>query len=148
MKKPFIKNYIDTKAFQNYRTWEIPVSTFNSNPITYQICYISLEKNKAAKALRLQAIPINTIAYEYADEIQLKDNEVILAVEINTHNRLDLTHKPDYDRYIKMVSNGLRLSNDIPLIKAIEMDEDTGHYRVVYKVRNNSCIRYVNRLRR
>ena len=51
-------------------------------------------EEKTQKAVIEKAVPINTRAYEYIDEVPVKQNEVILG-GIDTANMLDLTHKSE-----------------------------------------------------
>lgn len=123
---------------------EIPVSSPNSN--TSQICYIALSKDKAIKALKEQAIPTKTIAYEYMDEVVTKTGEVKLAIEIEISYMLDLTHKPDYEEYIKSKINGTPINNNISLIRKVVMNTETNQFKVVYIILNNSCIKRVHKI--
>lgn len=137
----------DGTIFPKYDSWEeIPVSnlTFNSN--TSQICYISIQKDKAITALKEQAIPVKMIAYEYIDEITTKADEVKLAIEIETKHMLDLTHKPDYEEYIKNKINKTPINSSISLIRKVIMNNDTNQFKVVYIILNNLCIKGVKKV--
>jgi len=98
----------------------------------------TITKKAAVKALNNKAIPVNTIAYEYIDAIRLKEGNVIIAVEIETNNMIDLTHKSDYMDFINH-----RISNEASLIRRITMDNTIGLLQVAYLIKNNSCIRDV-----
>ena len=78
----FTQQLMDDIMFPTYNTWEeIPMSKIEFNSRTSQICYIKLPQREAVEAIKTQAIPVNTKAYEYPDEIDLKQNEEVLAIE-------------------------------------------------------------------
>lgn len=133
----------------SYKSWEeIPVSklTFNSN--TSQICFIALDKDAAIDAINLQAIPKNTVAYEYMDEVPKRDGKVILAVEIDTANMLDMTHRPDYIKYMRgRIDKNKGLIKDVSIIRRVTIDMDINQYKIVYIVLNNSSIKKVDKVR-
>lgn len=136
----------DDTIFPKYDSWEeIPVSnlTFNSN--TSQICYISIQKDKAITALKEQAIPIKMIAYEYIDEVTTKADEVKLAIEIETKHMLDLTHKPDYKEYIKNKINETPLR--VSLMRKVILSNDINQFKIVYIILNNSCIKGIYKIK-
>lgn len=104
-----------------YKSWEeIPVSTLQFNGKTAQIVYVALSREEALKAINTQSLPVKTLAYEYRENINLKDNQVIIGVAIDTKNMLDATNikelshimKSDLDVYIK--------ENNVSLIRKIE----------------------------
>lgn len=137
----------DDTIFPTYNSWEeIPVSNLTFNSTTSQICYIALSKDRAVKALKEQAIPTKIVAYEYLDEVITKADEVKLAIEIETKHMLDLTHKPDYEEYIKNKISGTPINSSISLIRKVIMNNDTNQFKVVYIILNNSCIKRVHKI--
>lgn len=134
--------------FPSYKTWEeVPVSTLPPISNTSQICYIALPKEKAFKAVIEKAVPINTRAYEYLDNVPIKQGDVVLAVAIDTNNMLDLTHKSEYKQYIsqKMKGNG-GIQNNIPLIRKAVMENEFNHIKIIYVIRNNECVLKVEKI--
>lgn len=104
-----------------YKSWEeIPVSTLQFNNKTAQIVYVALSREEALKAMNTQSLPVKTMAYEYRENISLKDNQVIIKVAIDTKDMLDVTNieelryimKSDLDVYLK--------ENNVSLIRKIE----------------------------
>lgn len=94
------------------------MSTLNFNSKTSQVCFVSLPKDKALEIITSKAIPVNTIAYEYSDEVPKKNGDVIVAVEIDTTNMLDLTHKPDYIKYMQSkLDKNIKLDKSISIIR-------------------------------
>lgn len=139
-------NEFDT-IFPTYNTWEeIPVSTLKFYSNTSQICYIALPKEKAQKAVIEKAIPINTRAYEYIDEVPIKQNEVVLGIVLDTTNMLDLTHKPEYKQYLLQKMEGQSIQGNVPLIRKAIMDNEFNHIKIVYNIRNNECVRKVEKI--
>lgn len=139
----FTQQFTDDTIFATYNNWEeIPVSNLTFNSKSSQICYIALSNQEATKAIKTQAIPINTKAYEYKDEIKLKTDEVILAVEIDTTNLLDLTHKSDYMYFMQCILNNTKIDN-VALIRKTEISNDINHIRIVYIIKNNSSVKHV-----
>lgn len=133
--------------FPKYRNWEeVPMSTLNFNSKTSQVCFVSLPKDKALEIITSKAIPVNTIAYEYSDEVPKKNGDVIVAVEIDTTHMLDLTHKPDYIKYMQSkLDKNIKLDKSISIIRKISMDESINQFRVIYIIRNNSKVKDVQK---
>lgn len=142
----FTQQLMDDIMFPTYNTWEeIPMSKIEFNSRTSQICYIKLPQREAVEAIKTQAIPVNTKAYEYPDEIDLKQNEEVLAIEIDTTNMLDLTHKPDYLYYMKHKLDNIKI-DDIILIRKAEMNQYTNQIKIVYIIRNNASVKRVYKI--
>lgn len=138
----FTQQLMDDTVFPTYNTWEeIPVSKIEFNSRISQICYIKLSKREAVEVIKTQAIPVNTKAYEYPDEIDLKQNEVVLAIKIDTINMLDLTHKPDYLYYMRCKLNNIKIDN-ITLIRKVEMNQ----IKIVYIIKNNASVKQVYKI--
>ena len=130
-----------------YKTWEeIPVSQLTYNLTTSQICYIALPKDKALQAINEQAIPINSVLYEYIENVVINNDDIVIAVEIDTTNKLDLTSKRDFNtiRKVKDLDKYMR-DLHIPLIKTIEQSNSIIYkfYYTKYKVLNNSIVKKV-----
>lgn len=142
MNDNFTKEYWDGTLDIYYKTWEeIPVSTLNFGNTTSQICYVSLVKEKAIEAYTTKAIPANTVAYEYVENIKKKDDEVILAVEINTEGMMDLTNRNDYMQYMKCKAANEKLNSEIALIRRVIVDNATNQFVVIYNIRDNRCVK-------
>lgn len=142
MNNNFTEDYWDGTLDIYYKTWEeIPVSTLNFGNTTSQICYVSLVKEKAIEAYTTKAIPANTVAYEYVENIKKKDDEVILAVEINTEGMMDLTNRNDYMQYMKCKAANEKLNSEIALIRRVIVDNATNQFVVVYTIRDNRCVK-------
>lgn len=118
---------------------------------TTQICYISINKQEVIDAINNQAIPINTKAYEYIENIKPKQDEVILAVEIDTTNMLDLTNNKEFDGIIK---NNISSYKDIvsyahknnkALIRMVRSNERQiyNQYNIILIILNNSVVHKV-----
>lgn len=144
MDKNFTEEYWDDTLDIYYKTWEeIPVSTLNFGNTTTQICYISLVKEKAIEAYNTKAIPANTVAYEYVENIKIKEDEVILAIEINTEGMLDLTNKNDYMQYMKCKTTDEKLNPEIALIRKVVMDNAANQFIVIYNIKDNRCVKNI-----
>lgn len=132
---------------KSYQTWEeIPVATLSFNSETSQTCYITMSKDKAVEACNVKAIPKNTIAYEYKENItKLKKDEVILAIDLDTTNMLDLTNRAEYIRYLNDKINKGRYDIDVPLIRRIELDRSLNHTYVCYIIKDNRCVRDIQK---
>lgn len=125
---------------EQYKTWEeIPVSTlwFNSN--TSQICYVAIDKNIAISRINEISLPANTKAYEYRENIQLKSNEVILQVELDTTNIFDTTNLVE-------LKNGN--TNNAPLVRTVQPIIRVGYtnYIVVYIIKNNRVVKNIQKI--
>lgn len=118
---------------------------------TTQICYISINKQEAIDAINNQAIPMNTKAYEYIENIKPKQDEVILAVEIDTTNMLDLTNNKEFNGIIK---NNISSYKDIVyyahknnkvLIRMVRSNERQiyNQYNIILIILNNSVVHKV-----
>ncbi len=123
-----------------YKTWEeIPVSTlwFNSN--TSQICFVAVKKNEAVDRINEKSLPIDTIAYEYRENIKLKNDEVILQVEIDTSNMFDTTN------IIELNNNN---KNNAPLIRAVKPIIRLGYtsYMVIYQIKDNRAVKNIQKI--
>ena len=148
----FTDEVIDDNIKLEYNTWEeIPVSSLHFNSKTTQICYISINKQEAIDAINNQAIPMNTKAYEYIENIKPKQDEVILAVEIDTTNMLDLTNNKEFDGIIK---NNIYCYKDIvyyahknnkALIRMVRSNERQiyNQYNIILIILNNSVVHKV-----
>lgn len=140
----FTPSDFDDTIFPTYKTWEeIPVSTLNFANNTQQICYISIPKNQAVNIIKNQAVPVNTKAYEYRENIKKDTNKVILAVEIDTSKgMLDLTNKNEYKTYLisKLNNTEFSLGSNISLLRRINIESNLNHFYIEYIILNNSCI--------
>ena len=78
--------------FPKYKNWEeVPMSTLNFNSKTSQVCFVSLPKDKALEIITSKAIPVNTIAYEYSDEMNqniLKLADAVTNLDVEETARL------------------------------------------------------------
>lgn len=135
----------DTLVIEDYtyKTWEdIPVSFlwFNSN--TSQICFIAIDKNVALKRINEISLPANTIAYEYRENIKLKENEVILQVELDTSNMLDTTNIAEFKS-----KNNVDITN-IPLIRMVKPVIHLGYtnYIIVYQIKDNRAVKNIQKI--
>lgn len=125
---------------EQYKTWEeIPVSTlwFNSN--TSQICFVAIDKNIAISRINEISLPVNTKAYEHRENIQLKNNEVILQVELDTTNMFDTTNLVE-------LKNGN--TNNAPLIRTVQPITRLGYtnYIIVYLIKNNRAVKNIQKI--
>ena len=146
----FTDEISDDILFTKYSKWEeIPVSTLKFETPTKQICYISLPKEDAVNAIKLQAIQKEIIAYEYIDEVPIKQNEVKLAITIDTENMLDLTHKSEYIKYLKSTLNKSDDSyKNNPLIRKVITSNNTGllYQKIVYSIKDNSVVKHIDKI--
>ena len=146
MNNNFTEDFWDGTLDINYKTWEeIPVSTLNFGNSKSQICYIALTKDMAIEAYNNKAVSQNTIAYEYVENMQLKDNMVILAVEVDTTDMLDLTNKNDYMQYMNCKLNNEKLDSKIALVRKVVIDKDTNQFQIVYLIRDNRCVKNIEK---
>lgn len=136
----------DTLVIEDYtyKTWEdIPVSSlwFNSN--TSQICFVAIDKNAALKRINEISLPTNTIAYEYRENIKLKENEVILQVELDTSNMLDTTNMVEFQS-----RNNVDINN-IPLIRMVKPVAHLGYtnYIIVYQIKDNRAVKNIQKIK-
>lgn len=59
---------------------------------------------------------------------------------------LDLTHKPDYIKYMQSkLDKNIKLDKSISIIRKISMDESINQFRVIYIIRNNSKVKDVQK---
>lgn len=139
---------ISTEALSNdtidpceqYKTWEeIPVSTlwFNSN--TSQVCFVAIDKSIAVNRINEISLPTNTKAYEYRENIQLKNNEVLLQVELDTTNMFDTTN-------LSELKNGN--TNNVPLIRTVQPVTHLGYtnYIIVYLIKDNRAVKNIQKV--
>ena len=146
MNNNFTEDFWDGTLDINYKTWEeIPVSTLNFGNSKSQICYIALTKDMAIEAYNNKAVSQNTIAYEYVENMQLKDNMVILAVEVDTTDMLDLTNKNDYMQYMNCKLNNEKLDSKIALVRKVVIDKNTNQFQIVYLIRDNRCVKNIEK---
>lgn len=120
---------------REYKTWEeIPVSSLLFNSNTSQICYIAISKKEAISRINEMSLPKNTIAYEYKENIKLKDDEVIIAVEIDTTNMYDTTNLSELNN---------NNSENTPLIRTVKPINHLGYtnYIVVYRIIDNRAVK-------
>lgn len=144
MNNNFTEDFWDGTLDINYKTWEeIPVSTLDFGNSKSQICYIALTKDMAIEAYNNKAVSQNTIAYEYVENMQLKENMVILAVEVDTTDMLDLTNKNDYMQYMNCKLNNEKLDSKIALVRKVVIDKDTNQFQIVYLIRDNRCVKNI-----
>lgn len=123
--------------------WEdIPVSTLNFSGKTEQIVFIALSKDEAEKAYKTHIFPSNLVAYEYKENIALKENQIIMAISIDTSDIFDMTNKSDYESVIISRLTHSKISEHHPkIIRDIEINQKTHQFAVVYRVIDFSVIK-------
>ena len=139
---------ISTEALSNdtidpceqYKTWEeIPVSTlwFNSN--TSQVCFVAIDRSVAVNRINEISLPTNTKAYEYKENIKLKENEVLLQVELDTTNMFDTTN-------LSELKDGN--TNNASLIRIVQPITHLGYtnYIIVYIIKNNRAVKNIQKV--
>lgn len=141
----------DDFGFTMSSSYDTDMESFKEESKTTQICYIPINKQEAIDAVNKQAIPMNTKAYEYIENIKPKQDEVILAVEIDTTNMLDLTNNKEFSCIIK---NNISSYKDIvsyahknnkALIRMIRSNEKQiyNQYNIILIILNNSVVHKV-----
>lgn len=129
---------------EGYKTWEeipaVPASASHFNTNTSQTCFVALNKNEAIERINEQSLPVGTKAYEYKENIHLKENEVILKVELDTSNMFDATKLSEHTH------DGN--SDDTSLIRAIQSVTYLGYtnYVVVYIIQDNRSVKNLQKI--
>lgn len=136
----FTSSNLDDTMNVEYKSWEeIPVSSlwFNSN--TSQICYVAIDKNEVVGRINEKSLPINTKAYEYKENINLKPNEVLLQVELDTSNLYDTTNLAELK-----IGN----TNNAPLIRTVQPITKSGYtnYIIVYLIKDNRAVKNIQKI--
>lgn len=123
--------------------WEkIPVSSLHFNNKTEQILFIALSKEEAEKAYTTHIFPNNLKAYEYQENIQLKKNQVIMAISVDTSDMFDMTNKSDYESTLISKITHTKLSESKPkIIRDIEINQTTHQFMIIYKIIDFSVIK-------
>lgn len=134
---------IDSDTLFKETYWEdINLSKLNFNNKTEQIVFIALSKEEAEKAYSTHVFPNNLIAYEYIENITLKNNQVIIALSIDTSGIFDLTNKTDYENaLVSNISHKPLLARKPKIIRGIEINTSTHQFMVIFKIIDFSVIK-------
>ena len=123
--------------------WEdIPVSTLNFSDKTEQIVFVALSKDEAEKAYKTHIFPSNLVAYEYKENIALRENQVIMALSIDTSDIFDMTNKSNYESAIIARLTHNKISEKTPkIIRDIEINHQNHQFMIIYKIIDFSVIK-------
>lgn len=133
---------------EEYKPWEgITLSTLQFGSKTSQICYVVINKNKITNNDGI-SLPKGTIAYEYKENLDPKDNEVILEVELDTINMFDTTNLYDEAALEKLKCGNIK--DNVSLIRMVEQVTKNGgraRYKIAYMINDNGAVKNIKRIK-